>query len=166
MQLNSSSVNVLSQLSDLIKQLSSTEYTAKLNVLSGSSMGQHIRHIVEFYIALTHAEEEICYDDRKRDLRIEENKYFCLITIDEIISQLEYATIDRAMILKSTHGIDDSTENYIPTSFSREHFYVLEHAVHHMAILKIGVITAFSHVLLSDNFGIAESTVRYNKQLS
>jgi len=42
----------------------------------------------------------------------------------------------------------------------RELQYNIEHAVHHLAIIKIGVKTLEDSFKLDDNFGIAASTIR------
>jgi hypothetical protein len=50
------------------------------------------------------------------------------------------------------------------TSYNRELVYNLEHAIHHMAIMKIAVDNAFPQVQMPENFGVAYSTIRYQQQ--
>jgi len=49
----------------------------------------------------------------------------------------------------------------IDTTSTRELVYNIEHAVHHMAIMKIGVREIASYIKLDPDFGIAASTIRY-----
>jgi hypothetical protein len=51
----------------------------------------------------------------------------------------------------------------IETTATRELVYNIEHAVHHMAIMKIGVREIASYICLAPDFGIAASTIRYKE---
>ena len=42
----------LLQIKDLLQVIKTEHFTKKTEVLSGSSVGQHIRHILEFYLLL------------------------------------------------------------------------------------------------------------------
>ena len=79
-------------------------------------------------------------------------------TIQEIQLQFSRLTKDSKInVISNLNGITHIT----PSSYSREILYAIEHAVHHMAILKIGVNLEFKKVTVPPNFGVAESTVRY-----
>ena len=43
------SVAILSQLEEVVEQLTNDSYCNTMEVFSGASIGQHIRHILEFY---------------------------------------------------------------------------------------------------------------------
>ena len=51
----------------------------------------------------------------------------------------------------------------IETNYYREVAYNLEHTIHHMALIRVG-ITEISTIQLPDDFGVASSTVKYRKQ--
>ena len=63
----------LRDLQSLIKQMSPGEFSKPLPVLSFSSIGQHVRHILELYLALEKGHETgiINYDKRKNQFRID-----------------------------------------------------------------------------------------------
>ena len=42
----------LLQIRDLLENLTTDDYTATPRILSGATIGQHIRHILEFYLLL------------------------------------------------------------------------------------------------------------------
>ncbi len=162
MQLVEPAKSILSQLSEVIFQLDEVEYARTLDVFSGASVGQHTRHILEFYECLLDNIEssEISYDERSRSLSLEENPEVVLDTIKELNSKLDNLNADKQIILV---GILGNVRNEVPSSISRELLYVVEHAVHHMAIIKIGLLVNFPKVKIAENFGVAESTVRYKQ---
>ena len=47
------------------------------------------------------------------------------------------------------------------SSFYRELSYNIEHAIHHMALLKVAVKQTLTYISLPENFGVASSTIRY-----
>ena len=151
---------LLIQLKNCLNQLTNEEYTENLTIFSGSTIGQHTRHILEFYQCLLNVDEIINYDLRKRNLQIENNKEYMLEIIDFLIQKLSFLNLSKKIILQGTLG---GILNTVESNISRELLYVTEHAVHHMAILKIGILHKFSHIQLADNFGIAESTITYQQ---
>ena len=51
------------------------------------------------------------------------------------------------------------------TSFDRELLYCLDHAIHHQALIKIGLKELQIADLVGDDFGVAYSTLRYRASL-
>jgi len=52
----------------------------------------------------------------------------------------------------------------IKTNALRELAYNIEHAIHHMAIIKIGINEVSPYILLPSAFGVASSTIRHLKK--
>lgn len=157
------SISILSQLKDVINQLEGSAYSKTLDVFSGASIGQHTRHIIEFYICLLQQKKQgnICYDKRQRNLALETDIEVTSATIDMIINKLQIPTEDSPVTLTcEMEGEIIET----PSSVSRELIYALEHAVHHMAIIKIGLLLNCPELNIPTNFGVADSTVQYKKQ--
>jgi len=75
MEIVKNSKHILNQLIHLINSLTKDEYTSQLNMLNKSTIGQHIRHIVEFYNELEkgYSAGIIDYDNRSRNLSFEIN---------------------------------------------------------------------------------------------
>lgn len=156
------SKNILVQLSSLLAQMKNEEYTLPLEVFSGSSIGQHVRHTLEFYSCLLDAKDGfVNFDNRERNPKIENDLDFALITIENISSSLNSLKEDKPMILE---GVLGGALQSTHTSMHRELLYVIEHAVHHMAIIKIGFVLNFPKIQIPKNFGIAESTITYRKE--
>jgi hypothetical protein len=58
----------------------------------------------------------------------------------------------------------EAQNNLVNTSFERELVYCLDHAIHHQALIKIGLKEQELSHLVSQDFGVAYSTLRYRKQ--
>jgi hypothetical protein len=70
--------------------------------------------------------------------------------------------------LKLEVGYDIEREEFvtIDTTFFRELAYNIEHAVHHMAIVKIGVREVAPYITLDKDFGVAASTIRHKEAIA
>ena len=156
------SKKLLEELKYVINQLDNTDYSKPLDLLSGSTVGQHTRHILEFYQCFIegNSSKEIDYDLRKRNVTIETNTDFACKFIDHINYSIDKIS-DCTIILKSNNG-DES--QFISSSIERELVYNIEHAIHHMAIIKIAVLNDFSNIVLPPHFGVAPSTVQYHSR--
>src|ERR1700742_4713668 len=63
----------LDQLAEILDQLSPTEYTMRVEVLTGATIGQHVRHIIECWQELEkgYHTASVNYDQRQRDRQLE-----------------------------------------------------------------------------------------------
>lgn len=150
------------QLEQCLKGLSNQDYTMAIPVLSESSIGSHIRHILELYIELEKGywSGVIQYEARKRDKVLETNCQLALLQIDHIVSNLNKQ--DKDLTLLATYGQETENPLTIKTNYYRELAYNLEHMVHHMALIRIG-LSQISNVILPASFGVAASTILYRK---
>jgi hypothetical protein len=168
MNLTKACDNILSQLSDLINALSETEFVKPVNALSNSTLGQHLRHTLEFFVCLEHGYEQglVNYDKRAHDKLIETDKFIALSAIQRISDFVRKVNEDKAMKLEVGYDLHADDFCVIDTNFLRELTYNIEHAVHHMAIMKIGVREVAPHIILPADFGIAASTIRYKESVT
>jgi uncharacterized damage-inducible protein DinB len=102
--------------------------------------------------------ENINYDSRKRDIRIQENIDFATESIANIIKRLERN--DKQLLLTTLYN---NQEMSIDSTYNRELMYNIEHCIHHQAIIKIGLLH-FDKTEIAENFGVAKSTIEYRKQ--
>lgn len=160
--------NNLSEISSLLKQLTEIEYQQPLKLLSGSSIGQHVRHVVEFYVCLLKGipDGEVNYDERERDLRLESDLKFVIHTLEKIRTNLFLGVTDVPMVLRGNFAEEDESSLIINSSFYRELAYCLEHSIHHQALLKIGLIELGKVDLIDDQFGVAPATIRFKTTLA
>jgi hypothetical protein len=168
MNLTNACANILSQLSDLISNLQEPEFTKPVNALSNSTLGQHLRHTLEFFICLEQGYHQgvVNYDKRAHDKLIETDKFIAQLAIQRISDFVRQAHDDKPMKLEVGYDIHADDVCAIDTNFLRELTYNIEHAVHHMAIMKIGVREVAPHIALPPDFGIAASTIRYKESVT
>lgn len=169
MELQKAAIRILNQLSTLITTLNDKEYTQPLIVLNSATLGQHIRHTLEFFICMKSGLDSgvINYDKRDHDKTIESDRMVAISMIEQIYDFLKDDHPEKELLLELAYGENDENVNEIKSNFSRELAYNIEHGVHHMAIIKIGAVALRPTIELPKDFGVASSTIRYrNKQHS
>lgn len=147
---------------DLCQSLSPEQYTLKCRTLNGVSIAEHLRHSYEFYhcLLLGLDTKQLNYEDRARDRAIENNLPYAIERMIKLKSQLTSPLKDTMMELKSK----EAQSSLVKTSLERELVYCLDHAIHHQALIKIGLKEQELSHLVSQDFGVAYSTLRYRKQ--
>lgn len=153
----------LQEIKHLIASLNLEQYTHKSYLLSGASIGQHVRHILEFYLCLINGNKvgKVSYDQRERDIQLERDLAFATYTIDKICSNLIPSKNESEILLEENFSSNEGEIITIKTTFKRELAYCLEHSIHHQALIKIGLIEQHMEHLVSENFGLAPATIRY-----
>lgn len=151
---------LLMQLQDLLEVLTDEQYVLQIKLLSNATLGQHTRHIIEFFQELNagYISGKVNYDKRKRDYRIETSRSCAIESLASVISLLDKK--DRKLVLSIDYSNDSEELGAVETNYSRELVYNLEHTVHHMALLRIGV-NAVSTIMLPEEFGVAISTLKH-----
>ncbi|MBP6385066.1 MAG: DinB family protein [Pseudarcicella sp.] len=159
-------IEILEQLVEVLSQLNSQIYIQQLCILNNNSIGQHVRHIIEFYVCLLKSQETqiVNYDNRERNFNIELDINYTLALIKNTQKILSEENFNQNITLVSRFGCD--FENCVKSSFDRELNYLIEHTIHHFAIIKIGINEAFPMVNLPENFGIAHSTIRFKESVN
>lgn len=156
------SQQLLIDVSELISQLNNENYGKNLSVLNLNSIGKHVRHILDLFECLLDSENGIInYDERKRNPETETNKEFAIEKIQNIIQNLEKLNLKQSIVLKQK--LNDAFCE-INSSVERELLYNIEHCVHHLAIIRIGIENNFKSVQLPENFGVAHSTISHREQ--
>jgi len=163
MMLKQSIQHVFVQLSETLNQLSKEEYVQPSKVLLNATIGQHVRHIIELFQCLEkgYANGVVNYEKRKRDGEIETNKELASSLLKDIYQNIERS--NKEIILEAEDYCDTTRIVSIPSNYYRELAYNLEHTIHHMALIRVGV-NEVSSVVLPEEFGVAYSTVKYHQQ--
>lgn len=167
MNLSQACVKILFQLVELVKKIDPTDFSKPSTALSNSTVGQHLRHTLEFFFCLEKGFEKgiINYDKRAHDKQIETDKYAAIDALHRMVDFVSKIPLNKSLMLEV--GYDTSSEDIvtIETNSTRELVYNIEHAVHHMAIMKIGVREVAPYITLPFDFGVAASTIRYKEAI-
>lgn len=150
----------LDELTNLLGQLSDHDYAKPCEALSGSSIGEHTRHILEMFECLEKSYDSgiLNYDRRERNIQIQTETDYAKQRIFEVKRDLK----SENKILYLEQFIDGLTMR-IQSNYYRELLYNLEHCVHHQALIKVAVLQ-YKNVMMNENFGVARSTIEYRKQ--
>jgi hypothetical protein len=92
---------------------------------------------------------------------METDKAMALLAIDEIRRFITGRTEDKPLLMEVGYDMNSDENVSVRTNYFRELTYNIEHAVHHMAIMKIGIREIAPRVTISSDFGVAASTLRY-----
>lgn len=140
----------------ILSSLSPDQYCAHAEGPFSSSIGQHMRHILDHYHALMLGYEaaHIDYNQRTRNSTVE---------VDPSLASEGWAQVQQW--LESLKEIDHSksinvvTEhNQVISTLGRELSFVSSHAVHHFAFIK--QLAAMFKIDLPQNVGVAPATIK------
>ena len=127
-------------------------------MLGNSSIGQHVRHIIELAQSLLqgYAEGVINYDARKRDIQMEMEKDFAQQCIQKLADSL--CRPDKPLLLVQ----ENDMSSFLSSFYYREVMYNTEHTIHHKALIRVA-LREMQLVLVDDDFGVAPSTIQYRR---
>ena len=164
-QLTIACKSILSQLEDVIQHVHEEDFSRPSLALSNATIGQHLRHTIEFFICLEKGFEKglVNYDKRDHDHLIESDKVIATASIRGIANFISAHREDKPLNLEVAYERDSEDAVTIETNYLRELVYNIEHTVHHMAIMKIGIREVAPYVQLPADFGVAVSTLRYKE---
>jgi hypothetical protein len=155
---------VFGQLAGSLCQLSPQDYSEPCKALSGNTVGQHVRHIIELFQALENGylTGTVNYEKRKRDKTLETDRDLACLALDQIGDGL--GKPDKPLLLEATYDESSDLPITLATNYFREIAYNLEHTIHHMAMIRIGISEVGSYLVLPENYGIASSTIKHRQQ--
>ena len=163
MELRSAAENILTQLESLVVQTRQKDFVEPSATLNHATIGQHVRHILEFFICLESGvhDGKVNYDNRNHDKSLETSKSLTLQTIKRIRDFVGTCTSDYNLLMEGNFEEGAESQFQVKSNYQRELVYNIEHAIHHMALIKIGVKENADYVKLPPDFGVASSTIRY-----
>lgn len=166
----------LDQIITFIEGLTSTEYLYVATPLFDSSIGQHLRHIVDLYLALIgssnayHSEtsnQNICsinYDIRRRGACIETDKDTGLDELSNIrkwLSNIAEHDINKEALVSTEVSLTSQQSEVFKSSFGRELCFASSHLTHHLAIMA--AIAKMSGKEVDPYLGLAPATATFTR---
>ena len=165
----SAAIAILTQGEDLLRALSVEAYTRRVPLAFNACIGGHYRHCLDHFTSLLRGldADEVDYDHRERDARIESQPDFALTLTHRMRAQLEQlplsafgAPVRARCEVSYAHGDSPVTGS----TFGREMVYAIAHAIHHYAL--ISVMARLMDAKLPEHFGVAPSTVAHQGKQS
>lgn len=164
MRINYVAAQTLRDAEVYLREIDPDVYSMPLDLLFGASIGQHTRHFVEFYKCLldqiADTNPKVNYSKRIRDTAIEADPVFALQMIEGVVSKILKLDSNVSCELTCTEHFEGG-EATVDSNLERELLYNIEHTIHHLAIIKIGIAAVAPSITLPEHFGVAPSTIRY-----
>ena len=106
--LNQSTLYTLEQLIDLLNQINDVQYEASLPLLSGNTIGKHVRHIIECYQGLISGIESgvIDYENRARNLTLENESQKAIEVLKQIIIAFDKNEVDKSLFIETNQSLE------------------------------------------------------------
>lgn len=148
---------ITGQIRQLAEMLGDAVWTVPVEVLSGATTGQHVRHIFGLFQQLQQGYDTgvVNYDNRVRHTTSETSVAAALAELEEVEAGLKS---ENKTLLLQYHNPAGDVE--VSTNYARELHYCLEHAIHHLAIVKSG-LRAIGIEGVPADLGVAFSTLAY-----
>lgn len=130
----------------------------------GSSIGSHLRHVLDHYSSFLAGVESgvVNYDARARDAMVETNRESGIERARTLLSSLEDSNVDllqKVKVIVSANTIDN--DGHSQSTLGRELQFLASHTVHHYALIAIA--SRMQGIDPPDTFGIAPSTLKYRQ---
>jgi hypothetical protein len=157
--------DVLRQGESLLDSLRDEDYTRKLPVVFSSTVGGHYRHCLDHFQSLLLGldADEINYDHRERNPRIENDREFAIAETHRILrafGSISMQFLDCPINVRSKVNYDLDAAPLIGSTVGRELMYAVAHTIHHYAL--IAVMCGMLQVPVPAGFGVAPSTLKYH----
>jgi hypothetical protein len=149
-----------------LRHLSPAQYSRPLDLLAGASIGQHTRHFLEFFqcllAQLRAPSRRVDYAARERRLGLEEEPEEALYALRDV--QHSLSNLSANCSCRLAYGELVGREAALSSSLERELLYNIEHTIHHLAMVRIGLRLVAPQLELPESFGLAPSTLQYRQQ--
>ena len=145
------------QITGILRQLDREAFSRQLEVFDGASLGQHFRHILDFYLCLLRD-----YASRERNPALERDPEQAKQVFEFIAEAVQEIQEESALTVRADFSSCAAGERpIVASSAGRELMFAYDHAIHHLAIIRMGIQAAFPTLALDENLGVAPSTIKF-----
>jgi hypothetical protein len=154
-------LTVVEQINHVLNQFSPEEYRMPLPEYEGNSIGQHFRHILEFFQCLDKGAPDglVDYAGRPRNLQYESDPRLAAAAFDLFAVRLHELQPDAPVSVRAEFGSAERPD--YASTVGRELAFVYDHAIHHLAIIRIGLNGHFRHIQPPQHLGVSPATVKF-----
>jgi len=159
-----SQINTLAQAKSYLSTVTSEQYKEVITPLFISSSGQHLRHILDHYVAIIEGLDIglIDYDKRTRGGVIETDiaaASALILEIETFLLSLTDNQLQEKIQLSTEVCVVKKKVVVVNTTLARELVFVGSHAIHHFAM--IDQISKAQQLVTPEQFGIAPATATF-----
>lgn len=149
---------------DLLETIDSRTYCQPLAIFNGSTLGQHFRHIFDFYHCLVRdsASGVIDYAARERRMAVENDPQIARQAFESLLDPLPALEEGKPLTVWGDFSHHPSVERpKYQSSVGRELMFAYDHALHHLAIIRMGLQLVFPQYCPEDDLGLSPATIKY-----
>jgi len=164
-----SQINILAQAKSYLSVVTTEQYREVIAPLFISSSGQHLRHILDHYVAIMQGLDIglIDYDKRSRGGMIESDIAAAAALISEIdafLLSLSDAQLQEQIQLSTEVCVAKKQVAVVNTTLARELIFAGSHAIHHFAMIE--QISKAQQLVTPEQFGLAPATATFMRDTS
>lgn len=152
-----STLNTLEKAKVLLHQIDNSNLTDKTVAPYYSSIGSHIRHILDFYNCILKKDDFFDLTLRRRDSKIESNCKSALDYLKELVdklNELDESEIDRLVKVEDDLGLGKIK---VTSTYAALLAQANSHTIHHYAIINY-ILDGLNIILSDDSFGYNPTT--------
>ncbi len=157
------SLESLDQMISFIEDLDEHAYLYIAAPWFMSSIGQHLRHSMDLFLALqTFQEGFIDYDVRRRGCDLEKSRNVGLSELKSVrawLINLTESCLTKTIEVKTEVSLSTQNSVALDSSLARELGFTSSHLVHHLALMA--VIAKMAGKKIDDSYGLAPATATY-----
>ncbi|EGU61450.1 hypothetical protein VINI7043_14635 [Vibrio nigripulchritudo ATCC 27043] len=151
----------------LLMQIGNEDYQKAAPPLVTSSMGEHCRHVLDIFHALSDFENGVDYNQRRRGHDVEKTRELAIVeflSIKQWLSQLTPDEIKQTVTVKTEVALSETLSAEVSAQLEREIAFAAAHATHHYALMKVLAIQLGYQT--DKELGFAPATSSYLREKS
>jgi len=153
---------------ELLEKHDSESFVQTDSQAFGSSIGSHLRHVLDHYKSFLGAIDTgiVDYDNRLRNTDSESDIEVAKSELQSVIDKMAAleGVEDRSVKVKVSSSVSVDEDEVSDSSLAREMQFLVSHTVHHYAL--IAIISRIGGVEPNASFGVAPSTLKYLQSVS
>lgn len=155
---------IVNQAIDLLDGMSVGEYQKKLPPHFPSSIGAHMRHIIDHFSALVNGFEQghVNYNLRTRESQVEQLPKAATEALSNIVhwlNEVNEGLLDRQLSVTTEIDVSHTQSTTCQSTLSRELVFASSHAIHHYALIRI--MCSMQNRNIPEFFGYAPATIMH-----
>lgn len=161
-----SQVDITKQALNLLHTIDNDGYQYVCKPYVTSSIGQHMRHILDHYLALKQGLQTntIDYEMRNRFSQVETQTHEAASLLAGIVKWLDGLSeneLATKLMIISDCTMTKPTNAKINSTLGRELLYVSSHCIHHFSLISI--ICKLQNIAIPEDFGVAPATLAFKR---